>query len=52
LCLSVTRIGDGTLEVRFREPIPPNHEAMRLELDLYLRVWEAMNPDARAAIVA
>jgi hypothetical protein len=48
LCFDVERVGERTLEARFREPIPPHEEAARLELDLYLRVWEAMNPDARA----
>jgi hypothetical protein len=48
LCFDVARVDEWTLDVRFREPMPATDEAARLELDLYLRVWEAMNPDAVA----
>jgi hypothetical protein len=42
LCFEVQRSGERTLEARFRDPLPANDAAARLELDLYLRVWEAM----------
>jgi hypothetical protein len=48
LCFEVASTGELTLEARFREPIPADDAAARLEVDLYLRVWEAMNPDAWA----
>jgi hypothetical protein len=48
LCFDVAQIDQSTLEVRFREPMPATEEAARLELDLYLRVWQAMNPHATA----
>jgi hypothetical protein len=51
LCLEVVPAGEHTLEVRFQHPIPSDDAAARLELDLYLRVWQAMNPDAWAARV-
>jgi hypothetical protein len=49
LCFEVERANEQTLEVRFRDPIPTDDRAARLELDLYLRVWQAMNPDTWAA---
>jgi hypothetical protein len=52
LCFEVAATGERTLEARFREPIPPDDAAARLELDLYLRVWEAMNPESWAARVS
>jgi hypothetical protein len=52
LCFEVVASGDRTLEARFREPIPVDDEAARLELDLYLRVWKTMNPGAWAARVS
>jgi len=53
LCFEVAATTDErTLEARYREPIPADDVAARLELDLYLRVWEAMNPDAWAARVS
>ena len=52
LCFEVTLLDERTLEARFREPRPANEEAARLELDLYLRVWEAMHPGAWAVRVA
>jgi hypothetical protein len=42
LCFEIQRSGERTLEARFRHPLPANDAAARLELDLYLRVWEAM----------
>ena len=51
LCFEVRLLDERTLEARFREPIPANEKAARLELDLYLRVWEAMHPDAWAVRV-
>jgi hypothetical protein len=51
LCFEVAASGERTLEARFSEPIPVDDAAARLELDLYLRVWEAMNPGAWAARV-
>jgi hypothetical protein len=48
LCFEVRLLDERTLEARFLEPLPANEEAARLELDLYLRVWEAMHPDAWA----
>jgi hypothetical protein len=53
LCFEVAAsTGERTLEARFREPVPADDAAARLELDLYLRVWEAMNPDAWAVRVS
>jgi hypothetical protein len=52
LRFEVASTGELTLEARFREPIPVDDAAARLELDLYLRVWEAMNPDAWATRVS
>jgi hypothetical protein len=52
LCFEVAASGERTLEARFRKPIPVDDAAARLELDLYLRVWEAMNPGAWAARVS
>jgi hypothetical protein len=52
LFLEVAASGERTLEARFEEPIPVDDEAARLELDLYLRVWEAMNSGAWAARVS
>jgi len=52
LCFEVAATGERTLEARFREPIPVDDAAARRELDLYLRVWEAMNPDAWATRVS
>jgi hypothetical protein len=49
LCFEVQRSGERTLEARFRDPLPANDAAARLELDLYLRVWEAMKNDAQWA---
>jgi hypothetical protein len=46
LCLEVASTSERALQARFREPIPVDEAAARLELDLYLRVWEAMNPNA------
>jgi hypothetical protein len=51
LCFEVVRAGEQTLEARFRDPVPTDDAAARLELDLYLRVWQAMNPEAWAARV-
>jgi hypothetical protein len=51
LCFEVVRAGHHTMEARFRDPVPTNDAAARLELDLYLRVWRAMNPEAWAARV-
>jgi len=48
LCFEAAVTGRQTLEARFREPIPLDDVAARLELDLYLRVWEALNPEASA----
>ena len=52
LCFEVAASGERTLEARFGEPIPFDDAAARLELDLYLRVWEAINPGAWAARVS
>lgn len=51
LCFDVVRVGEQTLEARFRDPVPTDDAAARLELDLYLRVWQAINPDAWAVRV-
>jgi hypothetical protein len=48
LCFEAAVTGRQTLEARFREPIPLDDVAARLELDLYLRVWEALNPQTTA----
>jgi hypothetical protein len=48
LRFDVAFMHEQTLDVRFREPMPANEEAARLELDLYLRVWQAINPEAHA----
>jgi hypothetical protein len=52
LCFEVASTSEVTLEARFRDPIPVDDAAVHLELDLYLRVWEAMNPHARATRVS
>lgn len=52
LRLEVASTSEVTLEARFREPIPLDDAAAHLELDLYLRVWEAMNPEAWATRVS
>jgi hypothetical protein len=49
LCFEIQRSGERTLEARFREPLPANDAAARLELDLYLRVWEAIKNDSQWA---
>jgi hypothetical protein len=49
LCFEIQRSGERTLEARFRDPLPANDAAARLELDLYLRVWEAMKKGAHWA---
>jgi hypothetical protein len=49
LCFEIQRSGKWTLEARFRDPLPANDAAARLELDLYLRVWEAMKNGAQWA---
>jgi hypothetical protein len=51
LCFEVERAGEQTLTVRFLDPVPTDDETARLELDLYLRVWQAMNPDTWAVRV-
>jgi hypothetical protein len=51
LCFEVVRGDEHTLEARFRHPLPPDDAAARLELDLYLRVWQAIHPEAWAARV-
>ena len=51
LCFEVVRAGEQTLEARFRDRVPPDDAAARLELDLYLCVWQAINPEAWAARV-
>ena len=48
LCLEAAVTSGRTLEARFREPIPVDDAAARLQLDLYLRVWEAINCQASA----
>jgi hypothetical protein len=49
LCLEIQRSHERTLKARFRDPLPANDAAARLELDLYLRVWEAMKNNAHWA---
>jgi len=51
LCFEVVHAGEQTLEARFRDRVPTDDAAARLELDLYLRVWQAINPEAWAARV-
>jgi hypothetical protein len=51
LCFDVELVGERRLEARFRDPIPPDKEAGQLELDLYLRVWVAIHPEAWAVRV-
>ena len=51
LCFDVEVLGERRLEAHFREPVPPDREAAQLEVDLYLRVWVAMHPEAWAARV-
>lgn len=52
---SVARAGPSSLAVRL-DPTPPGvveiEGAAALELDLYLKVWEAKHPGARVARVA
>jgi hypothetical protein len=40
----VERVDDWTVEVAVR-PHPLSERHARIELDAYLRVWQAMNPD-------
>jgi hypothetical protein len=49
LCFDIERSGERTLKARFRDPLPANDAAAQLELDLYLRVWEAMKNNAQWA---
>jgi hypothetical protein len=42
----VTREGRHTLDVELRQPLP--EDAAQLEIDVYLRVWEATHEGARA----
>ena len=51
LCFEVVHADEQTLEARFRDRVPTDDAAARLELDLYLRVWQAINPEAWAARV-
>jgi hypothetical protein len=51
LCFDVDVLGGRRLEARFRDPVPPDEEAQQLELDLYLRVWAAIHPEAWAVRV-
>lgn len=51
LCFDVELVGERMLEARFRDPVPPDMEAGQLELDLYLRVWAAIHPEAWAVRV-
>jgi hypothetical protein len=51
LGFDVRIIGERTLEARFREALPADGEAADLELDLYLRVWQAIHPEAWAVRV-
>lgn len=51
LCFDVRLLEEGRLEARFREPLPANRAAAQLELDLYLRVWQAIHPEAWAVRV-
>jgi hypothetical protein len=51
LCFDVELLGERRLEARFREPVPFDTEAGQLELDLYLRVWAAIHPEAWAVRV-
>ena len=51
LCFDVELLGGRRLEARFRDPVPPDEEAQALELDLYLRVWAAIHPEAWAVRV-
>ena len=51
LCFDVELVGERRLEARFRKPLPLDQEAGTLELDLYLRVWAAIHPEAWAARV-
>lgn len=52
---TVARTGPASLAVRL-DPTPPGvaeiEGAAELELDLYLKVWEAKHPGVRAARVA
>jgi hypothetical protein len=49
LCFDIQRSGERTLEAHFRDPLPANDAAARLQLDLFLRVWEAMKNNAHWA---
>lgn len=51
LCFDVELVGERRLEARFRKPLPADEEAGQLEIDLYLRVWEAIHPEAWAVRV-
>jgi hypothetical protein len=42
----VTLEGRDTLDVQLRQPLP--EDAAQLEIDVYLRVWEATHEGARA----
>jgi hypothetical protein len=45
-CCAVVRTGPNSLDVTV--PGAMREDAARLELDLYLRVWEAKRPGAQA----
>lgn len=51
LCFDVELVGERRLEARFRKPLPLDQEAGQLEVDLYLRVWAAIHPEAWAVRV-
>ena len=41
----------GPDELNVIVPRAPSDEQARREVDIYLRAWQAMNPNARAAII-
>jgi hypothetical protein len=46
---TVRRVGEGTLDVAMARA--PSEEQARREVDIYLRAWQAMNPDTYARVV-
>jgi hypothetical protein len=51
LRFEVVRAGEQLLDVRFRDPVSPDDAGARLDLDFYLRVWQAIHPEAWAVQV-
>jgi len=46
----VRKVGEATLDVAM--PRAPSAEQARLEIDIYLKTWQAMHPGSYARIVS